>query len=125
MNLPRSGQIRKALRATEREVKLSLKEVNQRAAKLMERGNYEGAKALITQGKGSHAYLAKVQALWNRLSELRGGRGGRKFGKNEQHALWEYYQPVIKVLVSLGGEATRAQIEAKFGELSHTAIIRL
>ena len=117
MSLPRSGEIRKALKATFREVKLSLKEVNQRAAKLMERGHYERAKSLMAQGQEIHTFLAEIQALQKRVADLRDGGSDGKLGKGERHALWEYYQPILKSLISLGGEATRAQIEAKLVEL--------
>ena len=68
--------------------------------------------------KASKAYLAEVKALQKRQRNLRGGTGGRvKTAKNEQHALWEYYQPILKALMAIGGEATRAQIETKFSEM--------
>ena len=117
MNLPRSGQIRKAFRTTFRELKLALKEVNQRAPKLMQRGNYTGAQELMCQGQKIHAFLVEAQALQKRLVDLRAGGSGQKLGKDDTHPLWEYYESILKALVALGGEATRPQIETKFEDL--------
>lgn len=72
----------------------------------------------MSQAQGLQAYLTEVKALQQRLRTIRGGTGGQaKAAKNQQHALWEYYLPILKALIAIGGEATRAQIEVKFGEL--------
>lgn len=118
MNLPRGPQIRKSFKALIREIDLSLKEINRRAAKMMQRGNYAGAQQVMSQAQSLQAYLTEVNALQKRLRTIRGGSGDRaKTAKNQQHALWEYYQPILKALIAIGGEATRPQIEARFGEL--------
>ncbi len=118
MNLPRGPQIRKAYKALIREIDLSLKEVNRRAAKLMQRGNYAGAQQVMSQAQAVQAYLTEVKAMQKRLGAIRGGGGGKvKATKNQQHALWEYYQPILKALAAIGGEGTRSEIEDKFAEL--------
>ena len=37
----------------------------------------------------------------------------REGGSSESTALWEYYEPVLRALESLGGEATRREIEQR------------
>ncbi len=120
MNVPRGPQIRKAIKATVREIELSLKEVNARAAQVMQKGHYAAAQELLVQAQKIQAFRAEVKALPVRLKALRGGDGGgckKQSGSGEQRALWEYYQPVLKTLDALGGEARRSDIEAKFAEL--------
>jgi hypothetical protein len=119
MNLPRGPQIRKAFKALIREIDLSLKEVNRRAAKMMQRGHYAGAQQAMTEAQNLQAYLLEAKALQKRQGSVRHGSSGiGKTPKDQQHALWEYYQPILAALVSLGGEAKRPAIEVKFQELS-------
>lgn len=116
MRLPRSRQINQAFSATIQTIKASLREINQQAAKLMGRGNYARAEEMILLGKRVQEYLASVQALRRRLRELR-AVSGKKAAKDEAHALWEYYQPILQTIVALDGEATRHEIEDRFASL--------
>lgn len=119
MRLPRSPQVRKAFKVLTREIGLSLKEINHRAAKMMQRGNYAGAQEVMSEAQNLQSYLAEVKSLQQRLGRRRSdSTGGTKTARNDQHALWEYYQPILKALISLGGEAKRPAIEEMFCELA-------
>lgn len=118
MNLPRGPQIRKAYKTLIREIDQSLKEINRRAAKLMQRGDYAGAQQVLSQAQAVQAYLNEVKAVQKRLGAIRGSRRGKLMEtKDQQHALWEYYEPILKALAAIGGDATRSEIEAKFAAL--------
>jgi hypothetical protein len=55
-------------------------------------------------------------ALNRRWRELRSTGKEPGKGKASQTPLWEFYRPILQALVSLRGEATRKEIEAKLEE---------
>jgi hypothetical protein len=55
--------------------------------------------------------------LQKRLNGLGKGESGEDNPDGMQHALWEYYQPILRTLIAIGEDANRSQIEEKFGEL--------
>ncbi len=115
MNLPRNGSIRRAFRTTMREFKLSLKEINARAAKCMARGDYAGVQTLMNQAQQVQQFADEVREFQRRLSQLKGGGGGPKPLRAEAHAQWEFYQPILQCLIELNGDVTRDEIEKHFG----------
>jgi hypothetical protein len=114
MSLPRSGAIRRAFNATRREIKLTLKEMNGRAGKFMARGDYVRAQGILEQAKQVQQFSDELRAFQKRLGQLRGGNVGPKPPKNERHAEWEYYQPLLQCLSDIDGDVTREQIEKLF-----------
>jgi hypothetical protein len=122
MNLPRSAAIRNAFEATRREIKMSLKEINARAGKFMARGNYARAQQTMELAKQVQQFLDELRAFQKRLKQVRtGGTGtGPKPPRDETHALWEYYQPILQCLVDLNGEAKRDTLEKAFEQRYHS-----
>ena len=114
MSLPRSGAIRKAFKATIREIKLALKEVNGRAGKYMARGDYARAQGTMEQAKQVQQFADDLRAFQKRLGQLRSGGAGPTTPKNERHTQWEYYQPLLQCLIDFNGDATRDQLEKVF-----------
>jgi restriction system protein len=115
-SIPRTHQVLQAIRSLGREVKLATKEANQSAAKRLARGDYAGAQSLIEVAKAISEFGNEVKAVHRRWKALRSA--GRKLGKKrgDQTPLWEFYRPILQALVSLGGNATRKEIEAKLEE---------
>lgn len=114
--VPRNQEVTRAIRSLARQTKLATKEVNQLAAKRLARGDYAGAQSLIGVAQAISAFGNEVAALGGRWREVRSAGKGPKKGKDEQTPLWEFYQPILQALVSLGGDATRKEIEKKLEE---------
>jgi hypothetical protein len=114
---PGSREVDRALKNVAREVKSALKGLNQQAAKLLSRGDYTGAEALVQMGRSINEFQVEVEALAGKWDQLQGGGAEAESRSSEKTALWEYYQPILQALVVLGGEATSPQLEEKVGPL--------
>lgn len=124
MSLPRSGAIRKTFKATIREIKLALKEVNARAGKFMARGDYVRAQASMEQAKQVRQFADELRVFQKGLGQIARGISNEKPAKDETHATWEYYQPILQCLIDLNGDATRDQIEKRFAERFDSWLLR-
>ena len=113
--IPRSREVTQSIRAVSREVKRALKELNQQAAKLLARGNYDGAQAMVETGRAISLFDGEVRALRRRWQELR-AVGGKK-DREEGTLQWEFYQPILRALSDLGGKGKRRDIEEKVAEI--------
>jgi hypothetical protein len=85
----------------------------------MAKGDYAGAEALAAKGRELRQFLEQSDELlrtWRGLS----GRGAKPGGtsKGVTTPLWAYYQPILKAIVSAGGECAREDIEATFEKSS-------
>jgi len=110
MRVPGSREVDRAIRNVSRDVKGCLKEINKSAARLLARGNYEGAEVLVAKGKQVSAFQQEVEALRRKWGLVKSGiEGGRE--KPKTTPLWSYYRPILKALVELGGTAAVQQIE--------------
>jgi len=114
--VPRNQEVMRAIRSLGRQSRLATKEVNQQAARRLARGDYAGAQSLIEVAQAISAFGNEVLALNGRWREVRSAGKGPKKGKDTQTPLWEFYRPILQAIVSLGGEATRKQIEGKLQE---------
>jgi hypothetical protein len=101
---PGRREVDKALKQVRRSVKVARKATNQIAAKLLDKGNYSGAEALVARAMGLAAFQEEVEALSRRWRELVSGGGLGASEKLPHTALWEYYRPVLQTIVSLGGD---------------------
>lgn len=111
--IKRANEVTKAIRTVSREVKLAIKEVNEAAANQLARGHYEGAQELIDVAKAMSEFATDLTGLQSKWRELRGSKQRAKNEKPEQTPLWEFYRPILKALLALGGEGARKEIEAK------------
>jgi len=66
--------------------------------------------------QGFQTDLADLRAKWRDLS--RPGKP-RSAAKEETTPLWSYYQPLLRMLVELGGDATRLEIENAYEKRLH------
>ena len=111
VKLPRKKEISQAIRSLGRQIKLATKETNQLAAKRLSRGDYARAQALIEVAQAISVFRSEVLALNDRWKTLRSADKDFKRRKDSQTPLWEFYQPILRAIISLGGEATRKDIE--------------
>lgn len=107
--IPGSREVDRALKQAVREVKSALKEINQEAGKLVARGDYGGAEALVQVGRTVTTFTSELEALHLTWRELQDNTTGEEL--TEKTPLWEYYRPILQALVELGGESTLAQLE--------------
>ena len=107
-NIPRAGEVDKAIKAVQQKVKAAQTALNQNAAKQMSRSKYSVAEAMIGKGREIEAFLKDVQALRQRWRGLRGR--GEAAEKNSKTPLWGYYQPVLQAIVQLEGSAKRRDL---------------
>lgn len=109
-------QVDKAFIYAERKVKDSLRKINREAGRLLSNGDYPGMEALVQMARavqGFQSDLNDLRAKWRDLS--RQGKP-KNLGKEEITPLWSYYQPLLRMLVELGGDATRHEIENAYEE---------
>ena len=106
--IPRSHEVGQALAAAMREVKLSLRELNQEAAGLVAKGRYDAATGLVEAGRHISAFLGRLSLLKGDWKSL---RASREQTAGEAAPLWQFFHPVAKTLLDLGGRAKRRDIE--------------
>jgi hypothetical protein len=120
--------IARSIVALKRQLRGAVKQLDQEAAKLLARGKYEAAAALVESAKRSRQFVAEVEALRSRWKSL--NTSGGNLQHSEKTPLWAYYGLVARGLSVLGGNATRSQImdwitehgvsELKPGDLART-----
>lgn len=115
--IPRSAEVDKALKATVRAVEKALDALNGQAGKLMSRGQYEKAESLAQTGREVMTFVQEVEALRTRWRALCRGPQAERKAKNEKTPLWTYYQPILRALEALGGEAKREPLMAEVEKL--------
>lgn len=108
MKIPGKREVDNALRHTTREIKSALREINHQAGRLVSRGDYDGAQSLVELGKLVSQFGSEAEALHAKWRDLREDKNEAAI---ERTPLWEYYQPILKALVQLGGEAYVVEVE--------------
>ena len=109
--IPHAREVDQAIRGVRAAVMEALKGVNAAAAQVMTKGDYASAESLVAKGRELQEFQAEVDNLRMRWRELRGTGAGGGGAKEPTSPLWFYYQPILKALVEVGGEARRAEIE--------------
>ena len=107
-------EVERALKQVVREVRAALKDINHQAGGLVARGDYGAAEELVKVGRSITTFANEVEALQLKWRELNGNPHGKP---SERTPLWEYYRPLLKALVALGGEATLRELEEKVAPL--------
>ena len=111
MKIPGRAQVDRALKGASREVKNATKRVNQLAGKLMSRGDYEDAQALIELGKSVRDFNGQVEELRARWKALRVSASDTNGEKAETTPVWKFYAPILRTLLAKGGSMTWKAIE--------------
>jgi len=107
--VPGAGGVERAIRNVKREIRSSLKQIHQHASKLLSRGSYSEAQALVDVARIVGSFEGEVDTLREKWRSLRGSRstGG---AKGEKTPLWEYYRPILQVLASGDGRASTSDL---------------
>jgi hypothetical protein len=115
MKIPGKGEVDRALKQTQRQVKSALRQVNQLAGRLVARGDYTAAQSWVDIGRSITAFGSRVEALHLEWQGLHNDAPGQL--SSERTPLWKYYRPILQTLVQLGGDATISQLEEKLVSL--------
>lgn len=107
--VPEGRGVSQALRALRVTIRRSLKGMNELAAQRMARGDYEAGETLARRGREIRQFLDEADTLRKRWLEIYRSKSGPL--KDETTPLWAYYQPILRALVEIGGEGTRADLE--------------
>lgn len=108
--LPGSREVDKALKGLDQTLSAALTQINQRAAEVVRKSDYSSVESLVEAAKSVREFRAKVAGLrreWNAMQST--AQPAVNIGETAK--AWEYFQPVLKGLLELGGSATRAALE--------------
>ncbi len=108
--IPGAREVDRAFKELLRTSKESFKKLNQTAAQAMAKGDYATVEALAQKGREITTFRSEIEAFRARWKQI--DRGASPRTNEPRTPLWEYYQPILKALVELGGEATREQVES-------------
>ena len=117
-SIPGKGRVSRALKTVEREVKNACNRVNQKAAKLLARGDYEGAETLVDLGRRARGFGGQVSELTRTWRSLKSSIRDETVEKLEPTPAWKLYKPILRALVENGGAMTWNSVE---GHLSSSA----
>ena len=120
MKIPHSREVARALRAVRAATKRALKGVNEAAAQRMTKGDYGAAEALAAKGREVMQFLKQSDELLRGWRTLSGRKAKAGVSDAESTPLWEFYQPILKIIVAAGGECTRSDIEAAIEKSADT-----
>lgn len=113
--IPNKRAVSQAIRSARRALKQTIKENNQVAADLAKKGDYERAEAAMTKGRELMVFgeeIAGVEQKWKQVCGS--GEEHNKASVGVSLAAWQYYAPIVRSLVALGGKATLSDLEAEF-----------
>lgn len=113
--IPNKRAVSAAIRSTRRALKQAITEINQFAADLAKKGAYERAEAAMAKGRELIGFLAEVAGIEQKWNQVCGSGQEQKSGSNDfSLAAWQYYAPIVRTLVTLGGKASLSDLEAAF-----------
>ena len=113
--IPNKRAVSAAIRSARRALKQTITEVNQSAADLAKKGAYERAEAEMAKGRELIGFLEEVAGMEQKWNQICGSGQEQKPGSgNVSLAAWQYYAPIVRALVALGGKASLGDLEAEF-----------
>ena len=113
--IPNKRAVSQALKSTRRALKQTIKEINQSAADLAQKGNYERAEAAMTKGRELMHFREEIASVEQKWKQVCGsGKAPNEASGEVSLAAWQYYAPIVRSLVALGGKASLSDLEAEF-----------
>jgi hypothetical protein len=91
-----------------RDLKTAIKEINGQAARKVAQGNYGASQEMVALAKVVQQFTSEAKEFndrWNAISKKQTGKL-----RAEITPVWEYYRPVARASVSLGGECRFEEI---------------
>lgn len=128
--LPDSDDVSSALSLLGESLQAEVQRINHEGAQAMQVGDYDTAQAVIDFAKRLTAFRQKVSSLgeeWAQLEELRDKASTevqqivskRFFGKSRKGEITPheaYFQPILEVLVEMGGKGKTRAVLDRLGE---------
>ena len=113
--IPNKRAVSQAIKATRRALKQTIKEINQNAADLAKKGDYERAEVAMTKGRELMHFREEIAGVEQKWKQVCGsGKAQNKASGDVSLAAWQYYAPIVRSLVALGGKASLSDLEAEF-----------
>jgi len=113
--IPNKRAVSQALKSTRRALKQTIKEINQTAADLAKKGDYERAEAAMTKGRELMHFREEIAGVEQKWKQACGSDKVQNAASGEVSlAAWQYYAPIARSLVALGGKASSSDLEAEF-----------
>lgn len=106
-NMPSDAQVSQALKTAEKRIEILVIKINRLAGTLLAKGDYAGSDALVKFARAVQEYrveFSSVRSKWRDI--IHPASQQVNHAKAETLPLWEYYRPILKVLMDLGGEAS-------------------
>ena len=89
-HIPGTKDVDRALKHSQGEVRLGLKQINAQAGKLLAKGDYTGAEHLITVARKVGDFVSELDALRKRWREIKHGFETSVGPKQKPLPLWNY-----------------------------------
>ena len=113
--IPNKRAVSQAIRSLRRALKQTIKEINQTAADLAKKGNYERAEAAMAKGRELIRFREEIVGVEQKWKQVCGsGKAPHQTSGDTSLAAWQYYAPILRSLVALGGKASLTDLEAEF-----------
>ena len=113
--IPNKRAISQAIWSARKALKQTIKEINQTAADLAKKGAYERAEAAMTKGRELVSFREEIAAVEQKWKQVCGsGKAQNTAPDDVSLAAWQYYAPIMRSLVALGGKASLSDLEAEF-----------
>ena len=110
-NVPGKGRVSRALKMAEREVKTAHGRVNQKAAKLLARGDYEGSQAFVDLGRAVQEFRIQLDEIIRKWRSLRTAGSIERDEKLAPTPAWKLYGPILRTLIGADGTMTWRAVE--------------
>jgi Mrr N-terminal domain len=122
--IPHAKVVAKAIRSVRSAIQKSLEGVNQLAGQRMAKGDYQNAELLIAKAKELRQFQSEVDAVAQKWREVCAtGKGKQSATKQTTTPLWQYYQPILRSLIQLGGECRRPELETSVHDLMAAVLL--
>lgn len=113
--IPNKRAVSQAIRSARRAIKQTIKEINQTAADLAKKGDYERAEAAMTKGRELMCFREEIASVEQKWKQVCGsGKEQNEASGKGSLAAWQYYSPILRSLVALGGKASLSDLEIEF-----------
>lgn len=120
--IPHAQVVAKAFRSVESAIQKALKGVNRAAGQRMAGGDYPNAEALIAKAKEIRQFQSEIDSVSGKWREICATSKSKQAATDQSTTpLWQYYQPILRALTQLGGEARRAELEASVHDIMAAA----
>jgi hypothetical protein len=113
--IPNKRTVSQAIWSVRKALKQTIKEINQAAADLAKKGAYERAEEAMTKGRELVSFREEIAAVEQKWKQVSGsGKTQGKATNDVSLTAWQYYAPIMRCLVTLGGKASLSALEAEF-----------